>query len=595
VVSAEAALTAAREEAALVRLRAAHNERVFHTSTQEINRLTGALESRQREVADLEARLAEQEREMLALKRSLTQTQAQTLLDGRELAQLRPLRARHEAAELRAARLDALLASERDKAAQALLRAQELVEERLGLKEEAGQYRVKYQAQIQIRDELQGKVRALTTQIRLLASASAAFTGAGALAAAAATGPGSPEPSPGAGLSLDVSGLLSPTGSAAPVTTGSLTGVAPTPRRGGQTRTGAATSAPPPLAVAVATASESDELAVSFTASASGGLPGGSSGGVPGAGGAPGSSVTAPVAFAAAPYVASTPRGAGVFTFAQSRQPSATTPRPPSASPAGGVLLLARGLSAGGTIGSLSPRGFFPSATASAASAAAAAAAALGGGPPSGGDSCDFRAGLTVNPNAAPVAHSRPGTAGSTAGGAGTAPSLASLAPPTPASAAGTLSGFSSVAGTLAAAQPWPGLPQWQQLTPELSLVSAAVATPPLPRGNSGSFGDDAPQQLSPLQASPGRTARQPSSPDRARAGSPTHGPRALRAARAAASPRAAPASPTAGAAAAAGALPLLSGPGGRSFELDAEESGASGSPPLPKGSLSSHAFTSLS
>ena len=38
VQTLESAVTAAREEAALVRLRAAHNEKIFHNSTQEIHK-----------------------------------------------------------------------------------------------------------------------------------------------------------------------------------------------------------------------------------------------------------------------------------------------------------------------------------------------------------------------------------------------------------------------------------------------------------------------------------------------------------------------------------------------------------------------------
>ncbi len=131
----------------------------LHKTNQEESWLRSALEIKNRELQALRMQLDAAMGNHSTATRSLVQAQAQNMLDMHELSSLRPLRAMVEQAARRAQEAERALVEER--ARMEMLRAEFLrsEEDRKRLREELMGLRLKYQAQIAIRDEYQAKMR----------------------------------------------------------------------------------------------------------------------------------------------------------------------------------------------------------------------------------------------------------------------------------------------------------------------------------------------------------------------------------------------------------------------------------------------------
>lgn len=155
----QASLAEARNETAQVRRQAAKDESGLSELRNEFFKSQAVVEERSKEVKELRNKLSAQEKEFAGTKRQLTQAMAQNILDNKELAHLRPIGVLYETVQRKADNLELLLKAEMEKTALANQRNRELVDERLSLKEEISQFKVRYQAQLQIRDELQMKIK----------------------------------------------------------------------------------------------------------------------------------------------------------------------------------------------------------------------------------------------------------------------------------------------------------------------------------------------------------------------------------------------------------------------------------------------------
>jgi len=138
---------------------------------EELFKASAVAESRNKELREIKSKNQILERDLTNTKKQLQQAIAQGMQDAKDLAALRAVAAQNENLLRRIEALEAQLRNEIETSQMYQQRCSDLINERLSLKNEIGTFKLRYQAQVQIRDALQSKLKELASRLGIPSAA----------------------------------------------------------------------------------------------------------------------------------------------------------------------------------------------------------------------------------------------------------------------------------------------------------------------------------------------------------------------------------------------------------------------------------------